>query len=878
MKPLRVSPEDVRKSHHVKLSDGNKTIGLILSDSQGNASGNSITKAPITRTALKTSTGANSYTDFEPPWSPIVQNDWSGGRGKADYDDDHTRYADAMQINTMVANRAFLGPKLEIGKIDDAYYNWPKSQFVWQDFRGAVVYRIAKITAATAKGLAMKSCYLWLRRRGTPANSLRVRLISDDGTERATATITTTNIPDTIGVWYDTGLTYTMTNAEVYWIEVMSAGGTVDDCWQLGAEWVDGTDEWSTDGTTWYTDALSSMFYHLHTGEGTRTAIKRRFLNYKHQLYELYFDGTDTTLRMNGDRGAADSNSGALTTLVDATKTWTNDEWIGSVVHITSGPGSGEEIPWRLVTDNDGTSLTVSPAWVTTHTTDTEYVITKSNKWTTVETFTNKEYSDVEHMTYDIMAIAFGPDNGIVYYKAYNNSGTWEDDTHVDATNQAIKFQILVDSEGTRQLWKANIGDPGDPWNLSFTDTADYVWDTDPTWASEYDLDDDYGNVNGIVSYGDTTQAIWTFRDGMVQYQVSATSGETTTYWNVDLPLPEIKTWYDNNNGRAVLQHGVYLYFSYGQGVERYYNKQLDDVGPNREEGLPDNRQGNIMALDGYPGKYFAVIDADSTGYSSIMMSGGSDWHEIYRAPYGVKIYDIKYQTIQGIENLDRLWIAMGAHYFYLPMPSASTNPTKDSNMLYTHEGVLQLGYMYADLYDVYKLYYRLKLFTENLAVGAYRTGQTIEVDYRLDDDTAWVPLEEYFDESPIEEHDLASMPVTGRRIQLRLRFQTSDLTITPILKAAVLETIARVPIKYAYTMPFRVSDQEVDLNGKREEYTAEEKMEILSTWAESLTPLTMYADRKAFHDKIGFIDPQTIKPFMENDEGYIGQLVFTEL
>ncbi len=48
----------------------------------------------------------------------------------------------------------------------------------------------------------------------------------------------------------------------------------------------------------------------------------------------------NSLLYLNGDRGAADDNTGALTTLIDATKSWVANEWIGCYAVLTAGPGS----------------------------------------------------------------------------------------------------------------------------------------------------------------------------------------------------------------------------------------------------------------------------------------------------------------------------------------------------------------------------------------------------------------------------------------------------------------------------------------------------------------------------------------------------------
>ena len=109
---IRVSPEEKRLTHDISLtdslSDGSNTVGLIVCDAKGNHSPRNIQRRPIPRTAMKTTSGNQKYSDFEPPWSPVAQDDWSGGRGKLDFDEDITRYYDNWRSNTMFG-RIFLG-------------------------------------------------------------------------------------------------------------------------------------------------------------------------------------------------------------------------------------------------------------------------------------------------------------------------------------------------------------------------------------------------------------------------------------------------------------------------------------------------------------------------------------------------------------------------------------------------------------------------------------------------------------------------------------------------------------------------------------------------------------------------------------------------
>ena len=104
-------------------------------------------------------------------------------------------------------------------------------------------------------------------------------------------------------------------------------------------------------------------------------------------------------------------------------------------------------------------------------------------------------------------------------------------------------------------------------------------------------------------------------------------------------------------------------------GIQRYYNQQVDSVGPDKDTGLPEDRQGQIADLCVYPGRYFAAIDAGD-GYSSVLMNNNSGWHEIYRAPNpGERIRHLGYQAISGTRP-DRLWISVGDDIVWLVMPS----------------------------------------------------------------------------------------------------------------------------------------------------------------------------------------------------------------
>ena len=250
-----------------------------------------------------------------------------------------------------------------------------------------------------------------------------------------------------------------------------------------------------------------------------------------------------------------------------------------------------------------------------------------------------------------------------------------------------------------------------------------------------------------------------------------------------------------------------------------------------------------------------------------------SDLH--FRAPMaGMRMMDMAFQVVPG-SAVDRVWVLMGDDLVWLPSPSLTLNPLKDSNYRYTHECVVTTGYMYAGLYDIYKFYHALKLFTEDLV----EDGQVIDVEYQVDNETAWTKVVDTFTSSPIEEVLLLDvLGATGKRMRYRMRLKSDDNTKTPLVKGAVLEAVSRVGVKYSYALPHRTQDGDVDLKGDPDMMMAIDKQDQLDEWAAQLTPLTMRCVRKVYDDRTVFIDPEQTKPIKEKSEGYSARLTVMEI
>src|SRR5574343_2062828 len=89
-------------SHHYVLEDTDGTkLGLLSSDKMA-----SYRRDLIARTALKTSSGDTRYSDMEPPYATLMQDDFSGGRGQRNIVDDGTKFYDSENLDTRIKNHA----------------------------------------------------------------------------------------------------------------------------------------------------------------------------------------------------------------------------------------------------------------------------------------------------------------------------------------------------------------------------------------------------------------------------------------------------------------------------------------------------------------------------------------------------------------------------------------------------------------------------------------------------------------------------------------------------------------------------------------------------------------------------------------------------
>lgn len=868
------TPTNRKPSHHVTLEEvsGANKYGFILSGARGEARPQGIKRDPIQRTSLKLSQGATRYSDFAEPFTPIDQNDWSGGRALEDFERDQSRFFDSYRLNSWQPNRLILGPQevytTGVRKLNQKI----PGSVTWQALTGSQRFLAVKFTTPSG-GYSAGRFMALLRYVGAPGN-LSLDLRNDSAGDPTGSSIAGVNFGPgafqkqgeashpKVSIFYEAGEAlgpFTLASATPYWVRLDAvAGDNAANHWEVGVTTVAGTTKQSSDGTTWAAASVD-MYFRVVDVEDQRQAL---FFEYKRGFYCVTKpdDNSAGQLYLSGDRGAADSNAGQLDRVIDATKAWTTDQYKGKIVLLTEGPGSEEATAWREITSNTATALLVAPNWKITHTTATGYVILGSDEWIELTgTGITKPVTDVQ-VSQDVVYFAQGDATNIRRANFADVAGTWTAAYADDGTNKATFLELVQDFVDGLQVWKANND------TISVARASVVSWGagaTNLTFGTAIGVGSKDERITGLERYG-APEVLFVLKEGTI-WAVQSDVPE-------QMPLRETESVRSEKNGVAHLVHGVYLYYSLLHSLERYFRNNLDDKGPSRDAGLPRYRQGPVSALVGYPGIFFAAIDGgqryDAIGvsrgnYSSILVYNQAGWHEIYRPPwFGRRIRDLFLQVIPG-PLTDRLWFSEGRDVGYVPFPSDTFDPFRDANMRYTHEGHLISSWKYANLEDVRKLFRSLKVFGEALVASA----QTVEADYQLDgadEASAWTAISGIFDTVPVEEINLsANDDVGGRRLRYRLRVMTTDNTKSPKIKATVLEALPRIATKYRYTIPFVASDNGRDLNQAAENYARIEVLVAqLDTWANATTVLVMRSNFSPYDNKRVLIDPASLQPF----------------
>jgi hypothetical protein len=884
------SPTSTRNAYDLTLTDSSTNkLDLILCNRSGKPDAAGWQRANSPKTSLKITSGNEGYGDFELPFSSIVQSDFSGGRGARDFEKDTTRYADGYRCDTNRANELRCGPLATQGSGFGTPFNQTCTATHTDDLLLNDSPLNGRVVTATkfvlASGMTARSIYVSFG-INSPVQTITATVIiysHHAGNNAPDAVLATSSLQ--IGADYN-GSVYSraieayrfptnvvLTNT-TYWLSIELFFGVFspvdyncDFYYGTNANSIIKTDTGSSG--SWATPYTAGTGYDTFPFEINPSGGSGRTILFDYRGRKMGVTQSDDysapCLYIQGYHGMATSNSSDKTKLNTTLHGIATDALAGKYARIESGPGSAEETPWRKIVSNIDSSshciITVAPAWNVTHTTDTEFVIQGCTNWQAITstsgsgtlleikgmaTYLDTPVTDVLVVD-DIIYFAQGEVTGKYIARTRFNAGVWAD-MAADGTNQATFLELVQDDKGVKKIWRA-LREAS-----TVSEAPKVAWGTSMTFTAALVCGDTSSQITGLLAAkigGPMLPVV--FKE--TEFGAVSGSGADKIY-DTYYQFPEAR---DDFNGRSAVQPDLYLWFSLMDGIERYYDQRLDDIGPNRDEGLPMTRKGRVAAMVKYFSQMYIAYDAGWYGYSSILRNNGVGWCEVYRGTYGRRIRALNIDVLPDLDNADRLWFSEEEDIYYVPI---GLDPDKVNGYTYFTGSQLETAWIYGPYRDVTKYWDTLAVFSQNLT-----STVTVTVDYKTDNATTWTALPTTYTASPVQENNIATLRnVTGKRIKFRLTLATPTNTLSPIVTALRVNAVIRVKPKAIWNVTCTVTDsKEIDrqnqtVNGAGVS-TAVGRLEGWSDGTTTPIPLTATGYHAMIDNKRGFVDNVSMSP-----------------
>lgn len=761
---------------------------------------------------LRLKDGALSVRDAapqtQPPFEQIKQYSFHLGRGWENVIGNHMGVYDTKDAWTLTPSKLHPAPLMQWGRgIRYQDMNWLQTgvqteytDIVWKKIgTGGDPYLSISFSAT---GFTATHLQFFIRRKGNPG-TLTVEVTEDSsgdpkGTVRQTVTVTTSNVTDTAMVLYDGEPTgYALVASTTYHVKIRSSDTSAQNCWEIGCN-PNQAGKRSTDNST-YTSTTYSPYFRITDADIAGKIIP---FMYDGGMYavDVLDSGGNSSLWINGGRGKATSAS--ATTLVDSALNMTADRYINAYIHILRGTGAGQT---RKITDNDGTSFTVS-TWTVTPDNTSEYVIYGTPWFHLVGATGISGFTSAAVGATGLGAVKSSPAtaNNIVYFPQGDSVGIrrmrWNPSTKVHdfATETASGYQGCAyflesgyDAADGPQLWRAN--------NATATGSggAQTVSRANATiWGTALSFRMPNTSATKGIYVGDTSTLITgiKFHDGTLfvhkengLFTVSNDRATERKYGAEDMP--------SMYNGATMASNVSFLYISFWTNLIQLAGGTISDTKL-WLSNLPSGRVGHVSGIEAAFGWVFLAYDAGDSGTSSVMA-----WNNDYQAFHetlrgfeaGRRIRGVFWQPCE--DTNPRLWANIGGELIYQVFPQ-SPRPLADSTIPYQPEFVVETSTI--DLLNSNSKYFgTLSMVTNNLSAS----GRTVEVDYQTDNEvgsTTWLGANPIV-RSPEDKSEIAA----GNKRKLRLRFRglASNLKLPPVIENYSMTLFERTAPPQYYTI-----------------------------------------------------------------------------
>jgi len=815
----------------------------------------------------------------------ISQSSWVGGRGASVLSADPDKFTDSYNAWTHNQGQFTPGPLVRWASIPDEAYsnkrhysaNWPGDGFRQQ-------YRYRQVLLPQGQYLAVKKhdyadtdipfpFRLIFMAKGN-ATGLNVYIQSDSAGLPSGTIIASGGAPYTTG---DNGVC-SIWCADMYQISgVMGANqwvvfynGTANAITILCGD-TDGTlpsyskflaGSWVAEYPAYYTiipEPAGSW------APPTGTAIKEypfrtRFFEHNDALYAVRRLG----VYLNGDRFRATYAGSGTSFVASGYSAWTTNCFRGCVLKIVGGDA-------YMISSNDTIGQITLDRGPNIAAATYDCVILGSERFMLVDTMT-AECTDISVCNNGVY-LAHGDSVDMERFR-WNNA-TWAHSITSDTGSKAHLLAACVRA-GKVRLYRCYTNRK----KFSYAEPGDDITAAALTWNTDSPVTHDNARVQQLMDYDG---AIWATTESDV-YSIQDTGyGDIST----KRPGPSARPVIDDSNGRGAAWWNTNLYFGYMDGFMRLYGRTVDDIGPNRDDGLPLSRRGIVISAQPIFGFMAAAVSGDKPqGWISTIFATpapGGAWHELFRGiQRDYSIDNLYYQNIPLLSN--RLWFSHGGHPCYMFMPNTAQNPLQDTpsydtspytGMCYMPGSLMKTAWVDFDTPELEKDWTELRTYGENL--GGYPYG-TIK------------PTMTIWPTTSVGLVDITSAPYVyqninsqGNRAQLQWVLEAQDARVPPILRSFTLRAVQMNEVRYDILIDFEHANL-MQLNNGADAVEAVDQTayikNILDYWQEKSTRLTLTTKHPVVGTVTGHIEPVpfTLMSNSADDSKIQGQIVFRQV
>jgi hypothetical protein len=454
----------------------------------------------------------------------------------------------------------------------------------------------------------------------------------------------------------------------------------------------------------------------------------------------------------------------------------------------------------------------------------------------------------------EVNGFCYFPTGDTTAIRVYNGTN-WDAQTITAgkgcATGLAIGYNA---ADGKTQIWRYNnaLVSGGTTTGLAKSVSrapAVGTYTTDLAFKNSIEIGETSTNITGIDSVNNT---LWVRKTN----EIGTVDNDRYTELNYG-----IKKTPSTDNGIAFASWNSLVFYNWLSSFERVYSGTVDDVGQGyKNNSLPFGREGVVSAFTTYVAWMFYVIDAGTSGTSSVMLYDGLNHHEFARGwASGRRIRDVFIQPVSGARN--RLWFDCGGDSVFVELPLNKGNPLDDTGAKYMHEFVLESSEI--DMGTASKLAKFIKEMTIT-SKNLNRDGIKIDFDYQLDENigtSTWVQTEDPFVVSP--EDTIQINEGNLRKFAYRLRGKTDNQLIPADIRGIVPNGFARSPQRRILECTAKIKD--LTVNGKSQK--AKDVVAWLEEASEGAFLIYVASTYEQYNDFYAILAPPNIYPVRANPE-----------